>query len=112
MKSTAHRFMGPAVKRSLKTLGRNIQIARKKRRLRIEDLAAAASCSPDTVRRLEGGDPGVSIGVLAMVLNGLDRRKLLDELLDVASDVGGLLLDEAHLPQRVRRRSPDSENGR
>lgn len=105
MKSTAHTFMGPAVKRALKNLGHNLRVARKKRRLRIEDLAAAASCSPDTVRRLEAGNPGVSIGVLAMVINGLDRRKLIDDLLDVASDSGGLLLEEARLPQRVRRRT-------
>lgn len=98
--------MSPSVKRSLKKLGHDLRIARKKRRLRIADLAAAASCSPDTVRRLESGDPGVSIGVLAMVLLGLDRRSLLGDVLDVARDTGGLLLEEAHLPQRVRKARP------
>lgn len=112
MKSTAHRFMGPAVKRSLRKLGADIRIARKKRRLRIVDLAAAASCSPDTVRRLEAGDPGVSVGVLAMVLQGLDRRMLIDDLLDVTADTAGLLLEEARLPQRVRRRGPGKGNER
>jgi transcriptional regulator with XRE-family HTH domain len=107
MKSTAHVFMGPAVRRSLRKLGADIRIARKKRRLRIRDLAAAASCSADTVRRLESGEPGVSIGVLAMVLQGLDRRMLIDHLLDVTSDVGGLLLEEARLPRRVHRRSAE-----
>jgi hypothetical protein len=38
-----------------------------------------------------------------MVLLGLDRRNLLGEVLDVARDDGGLLLDEARLPKRVRK---------
>lgn len=38
-----------------------------------------------------------------MVLLGLDRRSLLGDVLDVARDTGGLLLEEAHLPQRVRK---------
>jgi transcriptional regulator with XRE-family HTH domain len=105
MKSTAHIFMSPGVKRTLKKLGHDVQVARKKRRLRVADLAAAASCSAGTIRRLEGGDPGVSIGVLAMVLLGLDRRNLLGEVLDVARDDGGLLLDEARLPKRVRKKA-------
>ena len=95
--------MTPSVKKSLKKLGYDLRIARKKRRLRLVDLAAAASCSPDTLRRLEAGDPGVSIGVLAMVLLGLDRRSLLGDLLDVSRDAGGLLLEETRLPQRVRK---------
>jgi Helix-turn-helix domain len=44
-------------------LSENLRIARKRRGLRIVDLAQAAGCSQDTLRRLERGDPrGISRG--------------------------------------------------
>jgi transcriptional regulator with XRE-family HTH domain len=102
MKSTAHISMSRDVNLSLQKLGLDLQVARKKRRLRLADLAAAASCSMGTVRRLEAGDPGVSIGVLAVVLQQLDSQAFLGDLVRL-KDSGEATPREKALPKRVRR---------
>ena len=84
-------------------LGENLRIARKRRGLRIVDLAQAAGCSQDTLRRLESGDPGVSLGVLARVAAAIGCAQELASLMDAAKDFGGLKGDMQRLPQRVRR---------
>ena len=102
MKSAAHISMSPDVHLSLQKLGLDLQVARKKRRLRLADVAAAASCSIGTVRRLEAGDPGVSIGVLAVVLQQLDSQALLGDLVRL-KDPDEAMPREKALPKRVRR---------
>ena len=84
-------------------LGENLRVARKRRRLRINDLARAARCSQDTVRRLENGDPGVSLGVLARVLEAMGGAGELAQLMDAAQDDPALKVEVRGLPQRVRR---------
>jgi len=95
----------PSVQRALRNLGRDIRIARKKRRLPVADFAARMAVSPATLARLERGDAGVSVGGLAMALLALGELRRLDDLLDVAKDDTGLLLDIDRLPQRIRRPS-------
>jgi transcriptional regulator with XRE-family HTH domain len=92
-----------AVVQPLAKLGENLRIARKRRRLRIVDLAQAAGCSQDTLRRLENGDPGVSIGVLARVLEAIGWAQELASMMDAAKDSDGLKAEVQRLPQRVRR---------
>lgn len=87
----------------LRNLGRDIRIARKKRRLPTADFAARMDVSPGTLARLETGDAGVSVGALAMALLALGELRRLDELLDVSKDDTGLLLDIESLPQRIRQ---------
>ncbi|MGA7540074.1 MAG: helix-turn-helix transcriptional regulator [Steroidobacteraceae bacterium] len=84
-------------------LGENLRIARKRRGLRIVDLAQAAGCSQDTLRRLESGDPGVSLGVLARVAAAIGRAQELASVMDAAKDFEGLKGEVQRLPQRVRR---------
>ncbi len=84
-------------------LGENLRIARKRRGLRIVDLAHAAGCSQDTLRRLESGDSGVSLGVLARVAAAIGCAQELASLMDAAKDFEGLNGELKRLPQRVRR---------
>lgn len=84
-------------------LGENLRIARKRRGLRIVDLAQAAGCSLDTLRRLESGDPGVSLGVLARVAAAIGCAQELASVMDAAKDFEGLKREVQRLPQRVRR---------
>ena len=58
-----------------------------------------------TLRALEAGAPGVSMGNLAMALLALGNLSKLDDLADVRQDDIGLLMDVDALPQRVRLRS-------
>lgn len=93
----------PSVQRSLRKLGQDIQIARKKRRMTVEDFADRLGVTKGTVIRLERGEAGVSIGTLSMALLALGELHRLTDILDVSKDDAGLLLDQSRLPERVRR---------
>jgi transcriptional regulator with XRE-family HTH domain len=86
----------------LKKLGADIAAARKRRSITQARLAEGAGINVSTVRRLECGEHGISLGVLAMVLVVLGEPSRLGNLLDGAKDEVGLMLDTQNLPQRVR----------
>lgn len=92
----------PRIQRSLAKLGRDIDIARKKRRLTIESLCERAGVSMPLYFRMVEGGGGTSIGAYAMVLYALGLETPFENLADAGKDSTGLLLDEARLPQRVR----------
>ena len=93
----------PSVQRSLREFGRNIRIARKKRRMPVADFAARMAVSQGTLLRLEKGDPGVALGAVAMALLALGEVHRLGDVLDVSKDDTGLMLDVDGLPQRIRK---------
>jgi transcriptional regulator with XRE-family HTH domain len=70
----------------------------------LADVSAAAGVSIGTIRRLEGGDSGISLGVFAMIMVALGERARLKGFFDMATDETGLLIDISNLPQRIRRR--------
>lgn len=69
-------------------------------------MAERALTSRSTIRRLERGDPTVSMGVYAVVLFVLGMTERLAELVDARVDPFVLDLDEERLPKRVRRPRP------
>lgn len=91
-----------AVKRVLRKLGTDIREARQRRRLTMAVVADRAFTSRATLQRVESGDPGVSIGIYAAVLQALGLLKGLDQLADPARDEVGQALSSAELPKRVR----------
>ena len=93
-----------AARNELQTLGENISIARKRRRLTIRHMAEAASVTPETIRRLEKGEPGVSIGTLAMVILALGECGRLEKLLSPSTDDIGMVISVHDLPKRVREK--------
>jgi transcriptional regulator with XRE-family HTH domain len=102
----------------LAKLGADIGVARKRRRFTQQRLADGAGVNVATIRRLERGDAGVSLGVLAMALLTLGESGRLGNLLDVAKDDIGLVLGVNELPQRVRAKgrskakvNPQNEGG-
>lgn len=99
----------PRIARSLVALGRDIDIARKKRRLTIAALCERAGISAPLYARMVAGAPGTSVGAYAMVLFALGVGTPFDSLMEVSKDDTGLLLDEERLPKRVR--SPRKESG-
>ena len=102
----SERLYPPSVQRTLKEFGRNIQIARKKRRMPVADFAERMGVSQGTLVRLEQGEPGVGVGVVAMALLVLGELSRLGDILDVSRDDTGLMLDVDSLPQRIRRPKP------
>lgn len=87
---------------ALKKLGKDIQVARKRRRIATQLMAERAGISRSTLVKIEKGEPGVSLGHYASVLFVLGAIDRIAKLIDVSSDTLGLDLEEDHLPQRIR----------
>jgi hypothetical protein len=70
-------------------------------------VAERAFTSRSTLQRVEAGDPAVSIGIYAAVLQALGLLDGLTQIADLSQDTVGQTLLSAELPSRVRpRRSP------
>jgi len=65
-----------------KKLGTNIQIARKRRKMSLVELAAKSSVSKTVLSRIEAGDVSVGFG---KVFNVLDALGLLTGIADIAN---------------------------
>ena len=89
--------------RALRKLGRDLALARRKRSIATNDMAARLFVSRDTLWRLERGDPTVALGTLVTATFILNLHERLANLLAPASDDLGLSLDERRLPQRIHR---------
>jgi transcriptional regulator with XRE-family HTH domain len=89
------------VRRALGRLGQNLALARRRRRISTQSMAERLQISTATLRRLERGDPSLSVGALAkalLVLNSLER---FSNLLDTGTDDLGLQLMDEALPKRI-----------
>lgn len=95
----------PGVNHSLQQIGQNIDLARKRRRLKIDLLCDAARISPQTYRRLVRGEAGVSIGVIGNVLSALNLEQHLNALADPDNDPLGLALERRNQSKRIRSRT-------
>lgn len=65
-------------------------------------MAERAFISRKTLAKVESGDPGVSLGVIASVLFVLGMTDRLAGLVDLAQDALGQALSEESLPKRIR----------
>jgi transcriptional regulator with XRE-family HTH domain len=92
------------VRRALRKLGADIYDARRRRRLTMAVIAERAFTSRASLQRVEAGDPSVSIGIYAAVLQALGLLDGLQEIADARRDTVGQSLATAALPQRVRLR--------
>ena len=104
MRSQAYDILPTPVRRSLRKLGRDIRVARKKRRLTIAMMMERVGVSKVTYLAVEMGDPRVGIGIYATTLMALGLGTPLAEIADPAGDDEALVLEEARLPERVRPR--------
>jgi len=99
----------PAAK-AIELLARDIATARTRRRIPQRLLAQRMMVSLDTVQRLEHGDPGVSLSVLATALWALGLTDRLAALASPDHDTVGKAEELRRLPRRVRTpRSPKSD---
>ena len=70
----------------IKRLGQNIQIARKRRKLNVSELALRSDVSRQTIMRVENGDPSVGISKVFNILQALGLLKGLSEIIDPELD--------------------------
>lgn len=90
----------PRQQKILKTLGENIKLARKRRELTQQLISERTGISRVTLRKIENGDAGVSIGHYLTVLAALN---LAEDLANVAQDDAfGRKLQDAKLLGRNR----------
>ena len=99
---TIRRISSSKVSRDLKTLGHNLSIARLRRRMTQAKLAEIAKMSAMTLRRLEKGDPGVSLGNLCMVMLVLSPGSSISSVLQPSGDIEALEREIVQLPKRAR----------
>lgn len=98
----------PALRRLLVELGENIKLARLRRGLSMELVAERAGMSRTTLRSVERGEPGVTMGSYANVLHTLGLHE--DIALVAQDDELGRKLQDAELlvPGRAPRKGDDS----
>jgi transcriptional regulator with XRE-family HTH domain len=98
--SKADRTLPGAVSRALNALGENLRIGRIRREESLRARALRMGISVPTLRRMETGDPSVSIGVYANALWLMQREALLPELANPGLDDQALLLQLSRLERR------------
>ncbi len=100
--------LSPALEDILKELGENIKLARLRRKITTTMLAERAGMSRTTLRKVENGDSGVTLGAYASVLFCLGLEK--DLLLIGKDDPLGRRLQDAeltHTKERVPKRAKE-----
>jgi DNA-binding XRE family transcriptional regulator len=97
------------VKRALGKLGQDIRRARLRRRITTTMMAERVFITRTTLRKVENGNPGVSLGIYATVMFVLGLAPRLADLADTRADEVGLQLEEERLPKRVRERGKTNQ---
>ena len=90
----------PSVQRLLKDLGESIRLARLRRGFSMQLVAERAGMSRTTLRGIERGDAGVTLGAYANVLHVLGLHEGLGEV--ARDDELGRKLQDSRLPTRSR----------
>ncbi|MFM0205813.1 helix-turn-helix transcriptional regulator [Paraburkholderia sediminicola] len=90
----------PGTELRLQQLGERLRLGRLRRRLTGKQVAERAGMTPVTLRSLEKGSSGVTIGAYLAVMQVLGAEKDLDLLLK--DDPLGRNLQDAALPRRSR----------
>ena len=91
----------PAARRALRKLGEDIRDARLRRKLPMEIVSKRAATSRPTIARIERGNPSVSIGIVAAVLQALNLLERLADVADAVHDAIGQGISRAELPKRA-----------
>jgi transcriptional regulator with XRE-family HTH domain len=99
--------LSPTLEDVLKELGENIKLARLRRKITTTMLTERAGMTRTTLRKVENGDSGVTLGAYASVLFclGLEKDILLlakDDILGRKLQDLGLVTPKNRVPKRKR----------
>ena len=99
------------VARAIAKLGRDLSLARRRRRISQASLALRIGASLSTVKRMEQGDLRVPLHFVARTLHLFGELDRLASLIDTAKDDIGLTLADEQLPKRVRGKTGGALTG-
>lgn len=85
----------------LNKMGDFLRLARKRRGWRQEDVAKRLKVSIDTIKRVEKGSKGVSIGHVLDLLSLYQRLEAFSEVVNPYKDEVGISMDVERSPKRV-----------
>jgi transcriptional regulator with XRE-family HTH domain len=97
-------MVGFTVTEGLKKLGGDLKDARRRRRIKTEDMAERLGVTRATLTRMEKGATSVSASVYVRAIFSLDPDKF-DQLVNIFSrenDSFGEMISDRELPQRIR----------
>lgn len=98
--SNSKSMLPDAATRSLIRLGSDLRVARKRRGESLALWSERLQVSIPTLRKVEGGDPTVSVAVYASALWLIGRVGLLGEIANPAADEVALLKELSSIPVR------------
>jgi transcriptional regulator with XRE-family HTH domain len=98
-----------AVEQALRNVGRNLRLARLRRKQTIEEVAERIGTGVRAVRDAESGKASTGVGVYAALLWAYDLLAPLGQLADPLQDKEGLALAAAKESKRARK-SGDLDN--
>jgi len=87
---------------ALKKLGRDINNARRRRRISKAMMAERAGIAINTLTKVEEGNPGTSMAAWVSVLFVLGMTENLRDICDLKNDATGIMLEDEDLPKRIR----------
>lgn len=93
----------PTVRRASEEIGDHLRTWRKLHAMTAAEVATRAGISRGTLRRLEHGDPAVSLAVVLAVARALGQLQAATSGFDPMNSEIGRLRAREQLPQRVRR---------
>jgi transcriptional regulator with XRE-family HTH domain len=98
-----------AVEQALKKVGRNLRLARLRRKQTIQEVARRIGTGPRAIRDAESGKASTGVAVYAALLWAYDLLDPLEKLADPLTDKEGLALAAAKEGKRARK-SGDIDN--
>jgi len=93
----------------LRILGERIRIARKRRRITMQQMASRMFVTRKTLSRLERGESGVTLAVLASALWVLGMESELQKIMQPEKDEIGIFHERQRLPKRIRQMTADKK---
>ncbi len=90
----------PSTKRIMKSLGENIKLARRRRRLSTGQVAERSNISRSTLWLVEKGDPGVAMGTYLQILFVLGLENDMQQI--AADDEYGRKLQDTALIRKEK----------
>ncbi|MBX7482143.1 helix-turn-helix domain-containing protein [Qipengyuania qiaonensis] len=105
--SRAATGLPPQSQRAIAQLGRDIALARRRRKLPQRLMAERMLVSVQTLQRLEAGDPTVGLAVLASALHVFGMTGRLAGLAAPDTDRAGISEDLARLPRTTHAAGDD-----